>query len=295
MITVLGATGTVGAQLTDRLLAAGRRVRVVGRSAERLRDAVGRGADPVVADAADPDALAEAMRGASAVWTMMPVDPTAPDHHAAQARIGEATVAAIRAADVGRVVALSSVGADLPTGTGFLTALHDQEQRLAALTDREVLMLRPGWFYENARSYLPSMAAQGVVADSLDPDVPVPMVATADVAAAAAAALAGEGWGGHAVRELVGPDLVDQRTATRLLGAAFGRELTYLRLDDDAMVAALVEAGFAEPVARQHVGMTGAINEGRVTADRPHASVAPTGYPEFAADLARRTGPLPAA
>lgn len=333
MITILGATGTVGAQLTALLLDAGQQVRVVGRSAERLRELTARGSasatpavaardaaardaaarnaatrdaaardaaaraatataanpDVAVADPADAAALTAALRGASAVWTMMPVDPAAPDHHAAQARIGEATLAAIRAAGVPRVVALSSLGAHLPTGTGFLTELHDQERRLATLTDRDVVVLRPGWFYDNARGYLPTMV-EGVVADSLDPDVPVPMVATADVAAVAADALTG-GWSGHVVRELLGPVDVDQRTATALLAAAFGRELTYVRLDDDAMVAALVGAGFTADVARRHVGLTAAINEGRIAATGPRAAL-PTGYPEFAAALARRNTPL---
>ena len=36
MITVMGATGNTGGQITERLLDAGERVRAVGRSASRL-------------------------------------------------------------------------------------------------------------------------------------------------------------------------------------------------------------------------------------------------------------------
>ncbi len=289
IITVLGATGTIGSQLTSALLAAGTRVRAVGRSPHGLSRLAALGAEPHAAEARDPVALAQAMRGADAVWTMMPIDPAASDHRADQRLFGEAAIRAIRDSGIERVVALSSLGAELPDGTGFLIGLHQQEQRLATLTDRAVLALRPGWFYDNARTYLPLIETDGIVVDSLDPHVPVPMVATRDVAAVAADALLRGGWTDHAVRELLGPVDVDQTTATVALGSALGRpELSYVRMPDDDMVAALVDEGWTEDVALQHVGLTAAINEGRIRPQQPRTAelTMPTTYAEYARSLA---------
>ncbi|PKZ67285.1 hypothetical protein CYJ73_00945 [Gordonia terrae] len=124
MYTILGATGTVGAQVTTRLLDGGHRVRAVGRSPERL-DALARlGADTAVGDTTDPSALAAALRGSSAAFVLQPADYTATDHLASQRTMTESIVRAVRESDVPRVVALSSVGAEIPAGTGFRRSAH---------------------------------------------------------------------------------------------------------------------------------------------------------------------------
>ncbi|WP_238419152.1 NAD(P)H-binding protein [Gordonia sp. 'Campus'] len=291
MFTVLGATGTVGGQLAASLLGDGHRVRAVGRSASRLDTLARLGAEPAVADATDVPALTDAMRGSSAVFVMQPADATAVDHMASQRSMTDAIVGALRDSGVSRVVVLSSVGAEIPSGTGFLAGLHVMEQGLASLPDVDMLTLRAGWFYDNARAYLPLIQHAGLVADSLDPDVAVPMVATRDIAAAAREALTGESWGGgHPIREILGPVDLDQATVTRVLGRALGLpEMEYVRLSDDDMIATLVaEAGFSPDVARHHVGMTRAINDGRVAARHTGVPVitGPTTIDDYAATLA---------
>jgi hypothetical protein len=77
---------------------------------------------------------------------------------------------------------------------------------------------------------------------------------------------------------------------TAALGRAFGiPELRYECLSDDDMVATLVdEAGFSPDVARHHVGMTRAINDGRVVGRRPGTTVltGPTTIDDYATGLA---------
>jgi uncharacterized protein YbjT (DUF2867 family) len=204
MITVMGATGQTGGATARRLLEGGEHVRALGRSADRLAALRDAGAEPFPVDASDATALTEAFRGANAAYVLLPISPEVPDWHAHMAQLGEAIVTAVRAAGVPYVVAVSSVGADLPSGTGFLTGLHAQEQRLETLTDvAHVLALRPGAYFENAYGWLPVIAEQGVMADSVAPNAPLPMVATRDVGAAAAAALRSRDWTGFAVRELL--------------------------------------------------------------------------------------------
>jgi uncharacterized protein YbjT (DUF2867 family) len=238
---------------------------------------------------ADPTFLAEAFRGADAVYCLVPIDLRTTGYRAAQDRLGEATATAASGARVPFLVALSSVGADVASGTGLLEGLHAQEQRLGGLEGANVLLLRPGSFFENYYATLDVIREEGVIADTLAPDAPVPMVAVRDVAAAAAAALVARDWTGVVVREVLGPRDLSQAEVARIVGAQLGRpDLPYVRLPDEDMVGVLVQAGVAEDAARLQVGMNRAISEGVVVSrqGRTAASTTPTRFEDFAAELA---------
>jgi uncharacterized protein YbjT (DUF2867 family) len=291
MITVMGATGQTGGATARRLLEGGEHVRALGRSADRLAALRDAGAEPFPVDASDATALTEAFRGANAAYVLLPISPEVPDWHAHMAQLGEAIVTAVRAAGVPYVVAVSSVGADLPSGTGFLTGLHAQEQRLETLTDvAHVLALRPGAYFENAYGWLPVIAEQGVMADSVAPNAPLPMVATRDVGAAAAAALRSRDWTGFAVRELLGPRDLTYAEVAGMIGAAIGRpDLGYVQIPEDDLRAALEAEGWSPDATRLQVEMNQVFSDGSVAAGvtRTPASTTPTRFEDFAAaDLA---------
>jgi uncharacterized protein YbjT (DUF2867 family) len=280
MITVMGATGRIGRRITHLLRAQG--VRGVGRSAQRI---AATGAQPYAGDATDAAFLTEAFRGADAVFTMLPDDAAEPDHRAAQDAKGAAIAAAVRASGVGYVVMLSSLGAEVPAGTGFIEGLHAQEQRLRA-TGVPLLVLRPGWFLENAAAALPVIAELGLVADALAPDVAMPMVATRDVADAAAAAMVARDRTG--VVELLGPRDLTQTEVTAILGAHLGRpDLAYARLPAEQMIGALVGSGFSADAAARHVAMCDAINDGRIVPmnGRTPENTTPTRFEELVGEL----------
>jgi uncharacterized protein YbjT (DUF2867 family) len=290
MITVMGATGQTGGATARRLLEAGEDVRALGRSPEGLAALRDAGAEALPVDATDAAALTAAFRGADAAYVLLPIAPDVPDWHAHMARLGEAIVTAVRAAGVPYVVAVSSVGADLPTGTGFLTGLHAQEERLRTLTDvAHVLALRPGAYFENAYGWLPVIAEQGVMADSVVPDAPLPMVATRDVGDAAAAALRSRDWTGFAVRDLLGPRDLTYAEVARMIGEAVGRpDLAYVQIPEDDLRAALQAAGWSADAARLQVEMNRVFSNGSVAAraTRTPASTTRTRFEDFAADLA---------
>ena len=50
MYVITGATGNTGSIITEKLLAKGEKVRVVGRDAKRLERFANKGAEPFVAD-----------------------------------------------------------------------------------------------------------------------------------------------------------------------------------------------------------------------------------------------------
>ena len=202
MITVMGATGNTGRKITELLLEAGEEVRALGRSPDKLAELDALGAETVAGDVRDADYLASTFAGADAVYTLTALDPTLPDYHADQDRRGEAIASAIRESGVRHVVALSAIGGELASGNGFIASLHRQERRLRALDGVNVMILRPGAFFEGFYAALETIRHEGVVADSVAPQAKVPMIATEDIAARVPGRLRERNWSGAVVREL---------------------------------------------------------------------------------------------
>jgi len=289
MIAVMGATGHTGGGVAAALLDAGRPVRVLGRSAERLAALAGRGAEPVVGDILDADTLSRAFTGAEAVYTLLPPTPQAADVPAEQDRIGEAVAAAVRASGVRRVVLLSSLGADQPSGTGPILGLRRQEERLRTIPGIDLLILRPGYFMENLRANLPLIEQQGINGGAIAGDVRFATVATRDIAAAAAGALLAGDFTGVSVRELLGPRDVTMEELTRILGARIGKpDLGYVQFSYDDFAAALVQAGLSPSMAGLYAEMSRAFNEGRIVslAGRDERTATPTPFETVADELA---------
>jgi uncharacterized protein YbjT (DUF2867 family) len=290
MIAVMGASGHTGRRIAELLLDSGEKVRVLGRSREKLAGLEKRGAEVRTGEAADSRFLAGAFRGADGVFTLIPPDTTASDYRARQDAIGEATVTAIRESGVARVVFLSSVGADLNAGTGPIAGLHAQEKRLAKLEGVSVLVLRPGYFFENFEETLGLIKHQGINGGAIAPDVPIPMVATRDIADAAAKALRERRFQGVTVAELLGPRDLSQAEATRILGARLGRpDLPYVQFPYADFVTALTDMGLSKDVADLYAEMARALNEGKVKSaeGRKAGNTTPTRFEDFCDELER--------
>ena len=293
MIVVMGASGNTGKTVAEALLARGQKVRVMGRDAGKLQAFAARGAEVAAGDAGDPAYLARAFAGAESAYTLIPPDARAPDFRARQDQVGEATVKGLRQAGVKRVAFLSSVGADLPAGTGPIAGLHAQEERLRALGG-DVLLLRPAYFFENLYANLPLIQHQGINGSAIAPDVKMPMIATRDIGAAAASALAAKDFSGVQVRNLLGPRDLTLVEVTRILGAKIGKpDLTYVQFPYEAFQGALEQAGLSKDLAQLYVEMSRAFNAGIVkpVGGRTPASTTPTTFESFAGELAAAFAP----
>lgn len=297
MITVMGATGRTGSRICQSLLNAGIPVRALGRSAERLAPLATAGAQVVVGEPHDAAFLSEAFRGAEAVYTLLAYGPETEDYRHQQAAQGEAILAAIRGSGVRRVVFLSSVGAEVPSGTGPIISMHDQEQRLRQLPPEvSLLMLRSGALFENLYGALEIVRTYDCYSDAVAPDVPVPMVATRDVADAATRALLDRDWQGVVTREVLGQRDICYAEATRLLGAAIGRpDLPYMPVTPQELAAALQEAGYSASVATCYAELGEAISSGRVHAQevRSPLNTTATRFEDFAQTWAEAYRALP--
>lgn len=285
MYTIMGATGNTGRVISERLLVAGKKVRVIGRTADRLASLVEKGAEAQVGAIDDVTFLTKAFTGASAVYVMIPPDGAVQDLRAHQNRVGAVIAKAIADAGVSHVVHLSSLGAELAEGTGPVLGLHDQEARLNGLGGVNVLHLRPTFFMENLLGSAPALKQFGVFGTALRADVRFPMIATRDIAEIAARRLLALDFAGQEVQELRGQRDVTMTEVTAAIGKAIGKPaLSYTQFPYDAVKQAMVGMGMSQSVADAMIELQRSINEqkGIVAADRTPAKTTPTSIEEFA-------------
>ncbi|MGA8102946.1 MAG: NmrA family NAD(P)-binding protein, partial [Candidatus Acidiferrales bacterium] len=231
MYVITGATGNTGSVIAEKLLEAGKKVRVVGREAKRLERFTQNGAEPFVADATDPSALTKALSGADAVYAMIPPNPSSPDVRAHQERVSDALAAAITKSGVRHAVVLSSFGAEKANKTGPVVGLHDLERKLDGIAGLNALYLRAGYFMENVLPQIGVIQSLGMIAGPVRPDLPLPMIATRDIGAMAAEALLRLDFDGKRPRELQGARDVTYTEVARIVGAAIGKpDLAYKQM-----------------------------------------------------------------
>jgi uncharacterized protein YbjT (DUF2867 family) len=287
MYIVTGATGNTGSVVAGQLLARGQKVRVIGRSADRLQALASKGAEPFVADLTDAAALIKAFTGAQGVYVVIPPNARSNDFRAEQGRITDAFVQALERARVKQAVTLSSIGADKPAGTGPIAGLHELEEKINRVGELNVLHLRAAYFMENTLAQAGIIHALGKTAGPLRPEVKVPMIATRDVGVAAAQALLAADFRGHETRELLGPRDLSYNDVTAIIGKAIGKpDLSYVQLPDEQLRPALQQMGLSANVAGLILEMSAAINAGHVRALEPRSprNTTSTTYEEFVAE-----------
>jgi len=285
MIIVLGANGQVGRKVVEQLSRAGAAVRAV---VQRASGAPLPNVEERVGDAQDVAFLCDTLAGANAVFTLTPPFYNAPSHSAATDRFGSAVLAAIAASDVRKVVNLSSAGATLTEGTGPITGLHRNEQRLNSLANVDVLHLRAGTFMENLLTKIGPMRQFSVFPDMTAGDVPLRLVAGADIAQAAAQALLNPTFTGKSAREVLGDRDYTMQEAAAILSAAVGRsDISFVRAEPADAKAALVAHGFSTDVADKFAEMADALTQQRIqsTVARTPANTTSTSLEQWARDV----------
>jgi len=284
MYVVLGASGHTGHVAAKNLLAAGQKVRVVGRSADRLQSLAAAGTEISIADTTDAPALTRAFKGAEAAYVLVPPNPTSTEYRAYQDRVSDAIAAAVQNAGIKSVVSLSSVGADKASGTGPVAGLYNLEQKLNQIDGVNVLHLRAGYFMENVLPQVGVVRTLGSVAGPMRPTLKLPMIATRDIGAAAADALLRREFRGKQTQELQGQRDLDYVEAAAIIGKAIGKpSLGYIQAPDDQLRAAFVQMGMSANFAGLILEMAGALNSGhmRTLEARSTTNTTPTSFETF--------------
>jgi uncharacterized protein YbjT (DUF2867 family) len=278
MYVVTGATGHTGSIVADALLAAGKKVRVIGPDAKWLERFTHKGGETFVADATDAAAITNAFSGAEAAYLMIPPY---------EARVGDSLVSAVKKNALKHAVVLSSYGADKPDRTGPVVGLHNLEKKLEGVDGLNALYLRAGYFMENLLPQVWVINSFGFMAGPVRADLPLPMIATRDVGAVAAEALLKLNFEGKKSRELQGPRDVTYTEVAGIVGGAIGKPgLTYQQLPAAQLRPAFQQLGMSPSQADLLLEMAEALNTRhlRMLEPRTSANSTPTTIETFIAE-----------
>ncbi len=287
MYVVLGSTGNTGHIVAKTLLGNGQKVRVVGRSAERLQALAAEGGEIFVGDVTDGPTLARAFKGAQAAYVMVPPNTTTNDYRAFQDRASDAIAAAVQNAGVKNIVSLSSIGADKASGSGPVVGLYNLEQKLNQIEGVDVLHLRAGYFMENALPQVAVVRMMGSMAGPVRPELKLPMIAAEDIGAAAAEALLSGDLRGKHSRELQGQRDLTYTEVASIVGKAIGKpSLGYVQAPDEQLRGAMVQMGMSANLVGLILEMAGALNSGHMKALEPRSAstTTPTTFETFVAE-----------
>jgi len=273
LVVVFGAAGHVGGVIADRLLKAGRRVRVGGRSVGRLEALARRGAEAVAADVTDGAAVRRALEGAEAAFVLSPPPGVTTGIRALQDRVAQLIGDGLEAARVPFAVALSSIGAELSQGNGPIAGLHVLEERLRRIAGLRTLSLRAGYFFENTLGSIAMIKATGAMGGPIRPDLPVACIASRDIGEAAASRLQALDWQGFEALELQGERHLTQTEVASALGRAIGKpDLTYRAFPYPDAEKGMIQAGLPPELAALYVEMARGFNEGRLRPLQPRSA-----------------------
>ena len=262
---VLGATGHIGHVLTEKLLEKGHVVRALGRDGKKLAALKAKGAEISSPAFDDASQLTGAFKGADGVFVMIPPSYGADDFAGYQDKTGEAAVQAISNSGVKYVVHLSSIGAELPSGTGPIAGLYRQEQRLNKLSGVNVLHLRPSSFMENEYWSLPLIKGKGINGSASPADFPLPRVATQDIGEKAAELLDRLAFQGQGFLDFTGPKEYSMKEMTAALGKAIGKpDLPYVQFSLEDAKKGMLASGMKPGIVDLMIEMYKAGGEGKL-------------------------------
>lgn len=262
---IMGATGHIGHVLAEELLKKGHKVRALGRDGHKLQELKAKGAEVLSGDFTDSHLLAQAFKGCQAVFSFIPPGFDTDDFEVFRDKTGKAIAQAVVKAKITHVLNLSSVGANLHSGTRPIKELHDHEERLNLIPNLNVLHFRANYFMENLLQFLPSIKSSALFASPLKADLHIPMVATKDIGLKMAEFLQDLKFTGSSIFDFAGPKEVTMEVAAKVIGQAIGKpHLKYVHLSYEQAEKELIAAGIKHQIAKMMVEMNRGFNDGKI-------------------------------
>ena len=268
-ILVVGASGTVGSELSRLLQAQGETVvRATSREA--------RAADQVQLDLVSHAGLKAALAGVDRAFLL------SPPGHANQEALLAPMIEAAQAAGLKKVVLMTAMGANADENAPMRKA----ERRLEA-SGLAYNIIRPNWFMQNFNTFwihgiqtagqifLPVGSAKGSFIDARD------------IAAVAARLLSTDEHNGQDF-DLTGPRALDHTEAAAILSRATGKTIGFTDITPEAMLQGLLGAGLPKDYAEFLVMILGYFKAGyaeRTTdAVQQITGQAPRSFEQYAQD-----------
>jgi NAD(P)H dehydrogenase (quinone) len=214
MIHITGAGGKTGMAAIAALVRRGQAVRAFVRDERRAAAASALGAQAIIGDLADAEALASAAEGARAIYHI------GPNVSASEVAFARAAITAAVKAGVEHVVYHSVLHPQIEAMPHHWDKLRVEELLLAS--GLAVTFLRPTAYMQNILAGWPTIRDAGIYRIPYPVTTRISLVDLADVAEAAALVLTTGGHAGAAY-DLVGTPALTQDEVAAELGRALGR------------------------------------------------------------------------
>lgn len=230
MYVVGGVTGHTGSLVARNLLERGEHVRAIVRNRERIYQWKDQGAEVVVADFNDAQAMSFVLEGAKGAYLLTPQSVYDPNPLEKWSHQNQSIVSAIQNVQLKNTVFLSSMGAHLDKHTGLVRALYDAEQKFKEARV-PVTLLRSAYFYENWIPTLDVIHEKSALPTFLKLKRSIPMVSIKDVAAVAVDLLLNPVEPNRVV-ELSGPRDYSPQDIIEILEQILGKQMDILPFSD---------------------------------------------------------------
>jgi NAD(P)H dehydrogenase (quinone) len=256
-VIVTGSLGNVSQPLTETLVRHGHHVTVISSDPGKAAPIHDLGATAAIGSLADRDFLQHTLRGADALYAMLPFSFTEQDHLAYQRQIATNYVLALQHTGVKRAVVLSGWAAELVPAASV-------EDVFTPLTEVALTFLRPAYFHSNFYQSLVAIKQTGRLTATFGADDRLVLVSPKDIAAAAAEELVAAV---PSQIRYVGSEEMSCNEAAHVLGTAIGiPTLPWMIISPEQMLAEYERSGMPVTLAKSLVDMQATIHDGTALA-----------------------------
>lgn len=277
-ILVTGATGNVGSQVVQQLIAAGITPRVAVRSVKKADALKQAGAEPVEMDLDKPETVQPAFEGVDNVFLVSPFVPN-------MVQLATILVEAAKKANLKQVVRLSALS---QPGT-ILSKWHGDVEKMIEDSGIPFTLLRPNGFMQN---FVNSMADTIKTQNAFYMPIgagKVSLVDTRDLAAVAVAALTNTGHENKAYT-ITGSEALSNQQVAAIFSEVLGRTINYVDIPEDTARQGMQNAGMPDIIVNALLELYASYKAGHAATVSPVIEQVtgkkPISFEQFARDYA---------
>ena len=277
-ILVTGATGNVGSQVVEQLIASGVTPRVAVRSINKAESLKKAGSEPVEMDLDRPETVQSALTGVDKVFLVSPFVPN-------MVELTAILIEAAKRANVQQIVKLSALA---QPGIA-LSKWHEEMEKAITSSNIPFTFLRPNGFMQN---FVNAMA-ESIKSDNAfylnAGDGKVSFVDTRDIASVAVAALITSGHEGQSYT-ITGAQALSHAESAAILSQVLGRTINYVDVPEDVVRQGMQGAGMPEPTVNALLELYASYKAGQAATVSPIVEQVtgkqPISFEQFAKDYA---------